>query len=150
MQSAFSMAPARIWHSARAQYVLLACGLALAASAVFAGNTLDGRYAAQFERSRLGVSASVVHSPSNSASVTFYIVGSDRGANELAKLVWEDHLAVIQTRGSEICSLVEARFLVIDSSEKAALLGEMVRELMAIERDTGFTIATVIDLRPAA
>jgi hypothetical protein len=82
--------------------------------------------------------------------MTFYIVGSDSRADELAQLVREDHLALTQTRSSEIGSPVfEARILVIDSPEKEAQLGEMVRELMAIERDTGFTIATVIDLRPA-
>jgi len=141
VQPTIREAPTGVWHSLTTQYCLLAFGVAFAVSAAISGGNLIGHGSdgAQIDVTRPLSPASSVPNAGESPLTTYYVVGTQERANELAT---EIQIAADATH--------PVRVMVVDSPEKQAQLGVMVAELMAIQIQNGTLAAAVIDLRWAA
>jgi hypothetical protein len=147
MQTAIRKSRVGLWHSLKVEYLVLACGLMVAASAAFTAGALQGEEPT-LDLMRSGTSLSLAAEPPGlmTHDLTIYVLDSQEAADKRASLLHEDVWAMSQAH-TETGALPSSQFMVVNSAEEQALLTVMVGELMAIEQETGVSTPSVVDLR---
>ncbi|HLF76423.1 MAG TPA: hypothetical protein VJB57_02945 [Dehalococcoidia bacterium] len=130
----------------RRNHVVATIGLAIALAALGVLATVRQNEAPATTTSP-STSAQISVTPAAAtASVVYYLVGTQEEADAFALSVQQDRMLVLDS-GLEVDDQVEHVFLAIDSREREELARLMIQDLNGLALETGSSNASIVDLR---